>query len=77
MNDQKVAISLKRFLLIEQCPAEWKGLDLYLFRDEAVVFYVGQSHPASMCRRTANRHHYHILISHQMPDSAAAEVSTG
>jgi hypothetical protein len=43
VNDQKVAISLKRFLLIEQCPAEWKDLDLYLFRDEAVVFYVGQS----------------------------------
>ncbi|MCL4275640.1 MAG: hypothetical protein KJZ77_17340 [Anaerolineales bacterium] len=46
MNDQKIAVSLKRFLLIEQCPAEWKGLDLYLFRDEAVVFYVGQSHLA-------------------------------
>ena len=44
MNDQKVTISLKRFLLVEQCPIEWKGLDLYLFRDEAVVFYVGQSH---------------------------------
>jgi len=44
MNDQKVAIALKRFLLITQCPAAWKGLDLYLFRDEAVVFYVGQSH---------------------------------
>lgn len=46
MNDQKIAVSLKRFLLIEQCPANWKGLDLYLFRDEAVVFYVGQSHLA-------------------------------
>lgn len=46
MNDQKVTISLKRFLLIEQCPADWKGLDLYLFRDEAVIFYVGQSHLA-------------------------------
>jgi hypothetical protein len=46
MNDPKVSISLKRFLLIEQCPAAWKGLDLYLFRDEAVVFYVGQSHLA-------------------------------
>ena len=44
MNDQKVIISLKRFLLLEQCPADWKSLDLYLFRDEAVVFYVGQSH---------------------------------
>ena len=46
MNCQKVVISLKRFLLIEQCPADWKTLDLYLFRDEAVVFYVGQSHLA-------------------------------
>ena len=43
MSYQKVVISLKRFLLIEQCPADWMGLDLYLFRDEAVVFYVGQS----------------------------------
>lgn len=46
MIDQHIVISLKRFLLIEQCPAEWQGLDLYLFRDEAVVFYVGQSHLA-------------------------------
>ena len=46
MDNQKVVISLKRFLLIQQCPADWKGLDLYLFRDEAVVFYVGQSHLA-------------------------------
>lgn len=46
MNDSQVAIALKRFLLIEHCPAAWKGLDLYLFRDEAVVFYVGQSHLA-------------------------------
>jgi hypothetical protein len=30
-------------LLIEQCPADWKHLDLYLFRDDQVVFYVGQS----------------------------------
>lgn len=43
MNDQKVVISLKRFLLIDQYPAEWKGLDLYLFRDDEVAFYAGQS----------------------------------
>lgn len=43
MNDQTIAISLKRFLLIEQCPPDWKCFDLYLFRDENVVFYVGQS----------------------------------
>jgi hypothetical protein len=46
MSSQKVVISLKRFLLIDQCPADWQGLDLYVFRDEAVVFYVGQSHLA-------------------------------
>ncbi|MGR9117675.1 MAG: hypothetical protein ACU85E_18205 [Gammaproteobacteria bacterium] len=46
MNDPRVIISLKRFLLIEQCPEEWKGLDLYIFRDNAVVFYVGQSYLA-------------------------------
>lgn len=43
MSTQKVVISLKRFLLVEQCPAEWRNLDLYLFRDEEVRFYVGQS----------------------------------
>ncbi len=43
MNDQNIAIQLKRFLLVEQCPASWKGMDLYLFRDENTVFYVGQS----------------------------------
>ena len=46
MNHQKIGISLKRLLLIEQCPVEWKGLDLYLFRDDAATFYVGQSHLA-------------------------------
>ena len=46
MNDQNVAIPLKRFLLVEQCPASWQGLDLYLFRDREVVFYVGQSYLA-------------------------------
>lgn len=46
MTDQKVTLALKRFLLLEECPAAWLGQDLYLFRDEAVVFYVGQSHQA-------------------------------
>lgn len=46
MNCENISISLKRFLLIEQCPTSWKDLDLYLFRDEDVVFYVGQSHLA-------------------------------
>jgi hypothetical protein len=43
MTDQKISISLKRFLLIEECPVDWNTLDLYLFRDDEVVFYVGQS----------------------------------
>jgi hypothetical protein len=43
MKPENVAIPLKRFLLLEACPPDWKGMDLYVFRDEAVVFYVGQS----------------------------------
>ena len=46
MKSENVAIHLKRFLLVNQCPPSWKGLDLYLFRDENVVFYVGQSYLA-------------------------------
>jgi len=46
MENQSVDISLKRFLLIEECPAAWQRLDLYLVRDDEVVFYVGQSHLA-------------------------------
>jgi hypothetical protein len=43
MAEQNVALPLKRFLLIEQCPEAWQALDLYLFRDGPIVFYVGQS----------------------------------
>lgn len=46
MTDQTISLSLKRFLLVEECPMDWRRLDLYLFRDENVVFYVGQSHLA-------------------------------
>lgn len=46
MNNQSVVIQLKRFLLVGQCPTTWKGLDLYLFRDQDVVFYAGQSYLA-------------------------------
>lgn len=46
MNDHEIAIPLKRFLLVEGCPPEWKDLDLYLFRDTDIAFYVGQSHLA-------------------------------
>jgi len=41
-----VVLPLKRFLTLEQCPSGWRGYDLYLFRDDEVVFYVGQSHIA-------------------------------
>ena len=45
MNNESIAISLKRFILIERehCPDKWKDFDLYLLRDKDVVFYVGQS----------------------------------
>ena len=46
MNNENISLSLKRFLLNEQCPPSWEELDLYIFRDEAAVFYVGQSHQA-------------------------------
>jgi hypothetical protein len=46
MNDQKMVIPLKRFLLVETCPEDWRHFDLYLFRDEAVAFYTGQSQVA-------------------------------
>ncbi len=38
--------TVKEFLQIERCPREWRRLDLYLFRDDQVVFYVGQSYLA-------------------------------
>lgn len=43
MNIHKVSIPFKRFLLIEHCPEDWRDLDLYLFRDDQVAFYAGQS----------------------------------
>ncbi|MCB0044668.1 MAG: hypothetical protein KDD92_04500 [Caldilineaceae bacterium] len=45
-TDPKITIPLKRFLLLETRPPDWPALDLYLFRDEEVIFYVGQSHAA-------------------------------
>lgn len=38
-----LAVPVKYFLTCETCPADWFAYDLYLFRDESVVFYVGQS----------------------------------
>ena len=46
MIADKIIVPLKRFLLIAECPSAWKKFDLYLFRDEEVVFYIGQSHLA-------------------------------
>ena len=46
MNSTSVVISLKRFLLLDPCPEDWENMDLYMFRDETVAFYVGQSHLA-------------------------------
>jgi hypothetical protein len=43
---KNVVIKLKRFLLMEDCPVDWKALDLYIIRDEETVFYVGQSYQA-------------------------------
>ena len=43
MRAENIVIPLKRFILIEHCPVEWKTLDLYLFHAENTVFYVGQS----------------------------------
>jgi hypothetical protein len=43
---QDIALPISKLLTIEQCPTEWRRCDLYLFRDDAIVFYVGQSHNA-------------------------------
>ncbi len=40
---EHICLPLHDFLLIEQCPSTWRGLDIYLMRDDAVTFYVGQS----------------------------------
>lgn len=45
MHVEHLILPLKRFILTnhERCPDEWKHFDLYLFRDDQVAFYVGQS----------------------------------
>jgi hypothetical protein len=42
----EATLPLKQFLQIEHCPMEWRRLNLYIIRDEEVVFYVGQSYTA-------------------------------
>jgi hypothetical protein len=46
VDEMALVIPLKRFMLLEHCPSHWRSLDLYVFRDEDIVFYVGQSHLA-------------------------------
>jgi hypothetical protein len=41
-----VSVSLMEFLVLDTCPSEWLGLNLYLFRDDQVAFYIGQSERA-------------------------------
>lgn len=64
MNNSKVTIPLKRFLLIERCPTAWEEMDLYVFRDESVVFYVGQSQLAfsRVWEHLINGFHGHSII---------------
>jgi hypothetical protein len=64
MSDARVTIPTKRFLLIKECPTAWKTMDLYLFRDEAVAFYVGQSHLAfsRVWEHLINGFHGHSIL---------------
>jgi hypothetical protein len=41
-----IKLKLKKFILLEECPEDWKRLDLYVIRDEHSVFYIGQSYRA-------------------------------
>ncbi len=45
-SGQLVSVSIKQFLVLEHCSPAWRTLDLYIFRDGNVYFYVGQSHLA-------------------------------
>jgi hypothetical protein len=45
INDTRV-ILLRDFLTLSSCPPGWRHYDLYLFRNGADVFYVGQSYCA-------------------------------
>jgi len=46
LDDHGVCVPLKQFLATTTCPPEWRRCDLYLLRDDVVVFYVGQSYNA-------------------------------
>jgi hypothetical protein len=45
-GEQHVILSLKEFLVLDNCPQAWLGLNLYLFRAEQTAFYAGQSERA-------------------------------
>jgi hypothetical protein len=38
-----IILPVKEFITVKACPLAWRGFDLYLIRDEEVVFYVGKS----------------------------------
>jgi hypothetical protein len=42
----EIHVPLRKFLTIPDCPPRWKAYNLYLFRDDETVFYVGQSYCA-------------------------------
>lgn len=41
-----LSIKLKQFILIEECPPDWKEYDLYCIREGDTAFYVGRSYLA-------------------------------
>ncbi len=45
-NAISITVSLRQFLALTICPPRWKAYNLYLFRDDQVTFYVGQSYCA-------------------------------
>jgi hypothetical protein len=42
----EIQIPIKNFLQIEHCPRAWRQQNVYVLRDDEVVFYVGQSYVA-------------------------------
>ncbi|RIK34250.1 MAG: hypothetical protein DCC57_24445 [Chloroflexi bacterium] len=46
LYEQTVALPIREFLLIEQCPEAWRVFDLYIVRDGEIAFYIGQSYQA-------------------------------
>ena len=45
MHDN-VSIKFKQFILLDECPPDWKEHDLYCVRDGETVFYIGRSYQA-------------------------------